>query len=85
MDLSEGSSGLNNSQSIPVMIINLMGTKTNPDMNNRDYGVALRNKDPVTCVIGSLSFYFFSRFASQEWPKFATNRDWYEFKVLIFK
>ena len=79
MDLSAGTSGTE--QPLSVMIINLMGTKTNSDAGHRDYGVALRNKFPVTCAIGSLSFYLFSKFASQSWPKFESNKDWFQFKV----
>lgn len=81
MDLSDGTSGSSIGQPLSIMIINLMGTKTNSDSSNRDYGVAMRNKFPLTCAIGSLSFYLFLRYSSQNWPAFHTNQDWFQVKV----
>jgi hypothetical protein len=81
MDLSDGTSGSSENHPLSVMIINLMGTKTNADLSKRDYGVALRNRYPLTCTIGALAFYLFVRYSKMEWPSFCKNKDWYQTKV----
>lgn len=83
MDICDGVSGNSTMNSIPVMIMNLMGTKTNQSIENRDYGVVLRNRYPLTCTIGALSFYLFARYSKIEWPSFKMNKDWYRVKVFI--
>ena len=70
----------NHSQPMSCLVINLMGTKTND--SRKDCGVALRNRFPLTCLIGSLAFYLFDRYQEMSWPSFATNRQWYETKLI---
>ena len=80
--MTDGSSGSSEEHPISCMILNLMGTKTNSDISKRDYGVALRNRHPTTCVIGALASYLHLRYSRMDWPSFATNESWYNTKLI---
>ena len=50
-----------------------------------EYGSALRHRDPRSCLIGALSFWFFWRWQvekAEKFPVFQRSEDWYETKVL---
>lgn len=82
LDLTDGSSGSSDEHPMSCMIINLMGTKTNSDISKRDYGVALRNRHPTTCVIGALASYLHLRYSRMDWPSFEMNQTWYNTKLI---
>jgi hypothetical protein len=54
-----------------------MGTKTNYDINKREYGVALRNRYVETCAVGSLAIYMFMLYQQMEFPSFQTREKWF--------
>ena len=67
------------------MLFNLMGTKTNYDVNKREYGVSVRNRHVDTCVIGSLALYLFLRFSTQSFPSFARSELWFDTPLFVSK
>lgn len=81
MDLPDSSICATVNDPLSVMILNLMGTKTNSNLSNRDYGVALRHRYPLTCTIGAISFYLVQRYTKLDWPSFKSNGDWFQTKV----
>ncbi|KJZ68132.1 hypothetical protein HIM_12477 [Hirsutella minnesotensis 3608] len=50
-----------------------------------EYGSALRHRDPRSCLVGALAFWFFWRWQverTEKFPVFQRSEDWYDTKVL---
>jgi hypothetical protein len=71
------------SQCVSVVLTILNG-KTNK-FAKRQYGAAMRHKNPLLCTMGALAQYFFFRWhcSGEEVPSFNRRRDWYTIKVLV--
>lgn len=66
-----------------VVIIQDQG-KTNK-FGKIEYSAFMRHKNAALCSVGALGFLLFSRFhmATEEFPDFTTNRNWYDIFVLL--
>ena len=67
-----------------ALVVVMNGGKTNQH-GRMEYGSALRHRDPRSCLIGALAFWFFWRWQVEkveEFPSFQRSEDWYERKVL---
>jgi centromere DNA-binding complex CBF3 subunit-like protein len=58
--------------------------KTNK-WGKKQYGAAMRNRDPILCCLGALGQYFFWRWhcSSEPPPTFRNREDWYRTKLLV--
>lgn len=67
-----------------ALIVVMNGGKTNQH-GRMEYGAALRHRDPRSCLIGALAFFFFWRWQAEKaekFPVFGKSEDWYGIKVL---
>jgi hypothetical protein len=58
--------------------------KTN-QYGRMEYGAALRHREPRSCLISALAFWFFWRWQVEkleDFPTFQKSEDWYEVKVI---
>ena len=56
----------------------------NNQHGRREYGAALRHRDPQSCLIGALAIYLFWRWhrSGEAFPCFRESQDWYPVRLL---
>jgi Centromere DNA-binding protein complex CBF3 subunit, domain 2 len=57
----------------------------NNKRGKKQYGAAMRNRDPLLCTMGALGLYFYYRWhcSGENPPSFRKRQDWYRIKLLV--
>jgi hypothetical protein len=65
-------------------VVGLISNGKTNKFGKRQYGAAIRNKEPLLCTMGALALQFFYRWhcSGEKAPTFFIRNNWYQIKVL---
>jgi hypothetical protein len=67
-----------------ALVVVMNHGKTNQH-GRMEYGASLRHREPQSCLVSAIAFWFFFRWQVERhepFPCFFSNRDWYDIKLL---